>query len=198
MTASPGRRLLRDARGATLVEFGMVLPVMLMVMFGMWEMCYRIYVQSVLTGAIQQAGRRSSLEGVTPASLAAEDQRVIDTVHNVAPSATWTSSRKTYRTFSEIAPEPFTDSNRNNIRDPGECYADVNGNGNWDSDPGKDGQGAAHDVTMYTVTIDYPRLLPVSWMFGGTSTQRLTARTIFKNQPFDTKNETPAPTVCTP
>ncbi len=190
--------LRRDIRGVTLVEFALILPVMLMVMMGFWELCYRYSVQSALTGAVQDAGRLAALEGATPERLASYDKQVVAAVRVLAPDLKWQATRKSYRTFSEISPEPYSDTNKNNRRDPGECFSDVNGNGAWDADPGKAGQGGARDTTVYTMTITYSQMMPVSWLFGVSPTQEVSARTIVKNQPYGTQNDAAPPTVCTP
>ena len=68
MSRRPLARLRRDRRGVTVVEFAFVLPVMLVLMMGMMELGYQAYVQSVITGAVQKAGRDSGIQGATPAS----------------------------------------------------------------------------------------------------------------------------------
>ena len=93
-------------------------------------------------------------------------------VKNIAKNATIVFTRKNYDSFSVIKPEPFTDTNGNGIRNTGECYTDINGNSQWDADPGVSGQGGANDVTLYTVTVTYPRLFP---LFG--AQRRRSART---------------------
>ncbi|MDG2535394.1 TadE/TadG family type IV pilus assembly protein [Sphingomonas sp. HITSZ_GF] len=189
--------LARDRRGATVIEFAIVLPVMLVLMMGMMELGYQAYVQSVVTGAVQKAGRDSGIQGATPATI---DARVLTQVKAVAPSAVFASgspTRLSYTSFSAVAPEPFVDSNGNGTRETGECYTDVNGNGQWDADAGRAGQGGANDVTVYTVKITYSRLFPVVKLLGWAGTATLSAATTLMNQPYATQN-TPSPaTVCT-
>ena len=62
--------------------------------------------------------------------------------------------------------------------------------GVWDADPGLSGQGGANDVTLYTMTITYPRLFPVTKALGVSSTQTITATTLLKNQPYATQTLT--------
>ncbi|MEP9361217.1 TadE/TadG family type IV pilus assembly protein [Sphingomonas sp. KR3-1] len=190
-------RLLRDSRGATLVEFAMVLPVMLVLMMGMMELGYQAYVQSVLTGAVQKAGRDSAIQGATPATI---DAKVLAQVNAVAPRATFASgypTRLSYSSFSTIAPEPFVDTNGNGVRNAGECYTDVNGNGQWDADAGRTGQGGANDATVYTAAVTYSRLFPVTRLFGWPGTATLTASTTLMNQPYATQSTPSPPTICT-
>lgn len=187
-------RLRRDQEGATIVEFAVVLPVMLVLIMGLGEILYQEYAQSVLTGALQKAGRDSTIQS---ADTSAVDAKVMSMVRVIAKSATYTTSRKTYDSFSQIAPEPFTDTNGNGVRDTGECFDDVNGNGTWDADPGATGQGGASDVTLYTMTITYPRLFPVAGLLGWSRNATLSATTLLKNQPYATQTTTATVPVCT-
>jgi Flp pilus assembly protein TadG len=190
------RTLRDDRRGAALVEFALVTPVMLIMLMGFGDMLYQVYTQSILNGELQKAARDSGIEGGA-ASTATIDAKVQTMVKKIAPSATFTSTRKSYDTFSEVAPEPFTDANSNGVRDPGECFTDENGNGTWDQDPGAAGQGGASAVTVYTMTATYPRLFPVAGLLGWPPTQTVSATTLLKNQPYATQTTTANVTVCT-
>ncbi|MES3152051.1 TadE/TadG family type IV pilus assembly protein [Sphingomonas faeni] len=206
MTALLRTRLAKDRRGATLIEFALVCPVMLLIMMGLGDLLYQAYAQSILNGAIQKAARDSTIEGGA-SNAAAIDGQVItlmtplmkNLANNCAasgPTGTWCSTRKSYDTFSEVAPEPFTDTNSNGVRDPGECYTDVNGNGAWDADPGLNGQGGASAVTLYTMTITYPRLFPVAGLMKLSPTQTITATTLLKNQPYAGQTVSANATIC--
>ena len=192
----PAQKLLKDRRGVTLIEFALVAPVMILLLMGMMDLCYRLYVQSILTGAMQRAGRDASLEtGV--AKSADLDARVVKAVREVARNLTWDSTRSAYRDYNAIAPEPFTDSNNNGLRDPGECFSDLNDNGIWDPDPAKSGQGYANETVVYTMNIHYPRLFPLGKMLGWAATQDISSTTLLKNQPYDKSSNNTPPTVCT-
>jgi Flp pilus assembly protein TadG len=179
-------RLGRDRRGVTAVEFAIVAPVMLIMLMGFGEMLYQIYAQSILDGELQKAARDSGIEGGS-ANTATIDARVEQMVRQIAPRATFTTIRKTYDSFAEVAPEPFIDKNGNNKLDPGECFTDENGNGVWDADPGITGQGGANAVAVYQMTATYPRLFPVTSLLGWPSTQTISATTLLKNQPYATQ-----------
>jgi Flp pilus assembly protein TadG len=182
----------RDDRGATIVEFALILPVMLTLIMGLGELTYQGYVQSVLTGAMQKAGRDSAIQG---ASSSVIDAQVLVTVQRVAGRATLSPApvRKSYSQFGYINGEPFTDTAdttskwHDGICDNSEPFLDTNGNGIWDADVSTGGQGGANDVTVYTVSITYPRLFPVASWFGWSSTEKLTATTVLKNQPYATQ-----------
>lgn len=181
---SPG--LLRDRSGMAMVEFAFVAPVMVIVLMGLGELLYQPYVQSILTGAVQKAGRDSTIEdsAFSDDAIAAIDGQVKSAVRGVAKTATFVSRRESYSSFSLIKPEYFVDSNDNKVRDNNECFDDVNGNGSWDAKPGRVGQGGADDITAYTMTVTYPRLFPVTGVLGWSPMQTISAQTLLKNQPY--------------
>jgi len=190
------RRLLGDRRGAALVEFAFVLPPFLFLFMGGSEVGYQAYVQSILDGAIQKAGRDSSIQGGAQ-QAGALDAKVLAMVRTVAKTAVIDSStRKSYSNFSAIKPERFTDNNNNGRYDRGECFEDINGNAIWDSDPGIDGQGGANDVTLYTLRIRYPRLFPLAGLLGWDRDALLTAKTLLKNQPYASQVTPTMKTIC--
>lgn len=189
-------RLAGDRRGVAATEFAILVPVMLALMMGLMELGYQAYVQAVLTGAVQKAGRDGGIQGATPMSI---DTKVLDRVKAVAWNASFSSgfpTRLNYSNFSAIAPEPFVDANASGVRDPGECFTDVNGNGRWDDDAGRSGQGGANDVTVYTAEITYTRLFPVTRWFGWPGTATLSASTTLMNQPYATQTVNNPPTIC--
>ncbi len=188
------RTLWRDRRGVTAIEFAIILPVMLLTIMGLSDLAYREYVQVVFEGALQKAGRDSAIEGGDDMTDDL-DTKVMTSVWTVAKSATYTTTRTTNATFSQFKPERFNDTNNNQKYDAGECFDDVNGNRQWDQDPGATGQGRANDVTLYAMTITYPRLFPLLKSLGFPTMQTLTARTLLKNQPYATQVVTSQPTV---
>lgn len=193
-----------DARGATIVEFAIVLPIMLLAIMGLMELCYQFYVQSILTGAVQKAGRDSAIQN-NLGSTATIDAGVLAMVRTVAPQAAFVANSPTRTNFtsfqqvSRTSPEPFVDANGNKQYDKGECFDDINGNGVWDSsassNTGVAGTGGASDVVSYSVNITYQRLFPLAAFIGWSNTVQLGATTMLRNQPFasQTKQET---TIC--
>lgn len=202
------RALASDRRGATLIEFAMILPVMMMLIMGLSDLLFQSYAQAVLTGETQKAGRDAGIEG-SAATGSALDAKVVSRMapllKNLTKSCTtgavtspaWCSTRKNYDTFEAMAPEPFTDTDNDGLRDAGECYTDMNGNRTWDADPGLSGQGGASAVTAYTIQIRFPRTFPVAGLLGWSATQTIRASTVLKNQPYATQTTTTPVTVCT-
>ena len=187
-------RLRADRRGAALVEFALVAPVMMLLLMGLGDLLYQQYAQSILNGAVQKAARDSTLEGANTTTI---DTGVSNMVKKIAANATFVMTRKSYDTFTQVAPEPFTDTNANGIRNAGECYSDTNGNNQWDADPGSSGNGGASDVTLYTVTVTYPHVFPVTRLLGWPSTQTISAKTLLKNQPYAVQSVATPRTICT-
>ena len=182
------RSLHRDETGVTAIEFAFIAPVMCLLLMGLCDLTYQGYVQAILTGAIQKAGRDSTIQGSTSRTTQL-DNAVMTQVRHVARQATFTSSRKNYAQFSQIKPEVFRDLNNNNQYDQAfDCFTDVNGNKVWDSDPGLQGQGGANDVVLYTVTVTYPRLFPMYGLIGWSTNQTIAASTVLKNQPYADQN----------
>jgi Flp pilus assembly protein TadG len=194
-----GAGLLHDRGGSTLVEFAFITPILISVLLVLTDQLYQAYATAVLSGAVQKAARDGTLQGNNSAvSNAALDAAVLGMIRGMAPTATAVSTRRSYPNFSEVAtPEPFTDTNADGIRQTGECYTDLNGNGRWDSDPGVNGDGGASDVVLYTMTITYPRIFPAFAFIGGPSTATISSSTIFKNQPWADQSIPTPVTRCT-
>ena len=189
------RDLARDRRGATIIEFAIVAPVMLSLIMGLGDLMYQTYLQSILDGAVQKAGRDSSLED-SATSQTALDAKVEAMVKSIAKNATFTYNRRSYSTFALVKPEFFYDDNSDGVHQPTECFDDVNKNNQWDADPGRESQGGANDVTRYTVAVTYPRIFPVAKLIGFAASNTLTASTLLKNQPYKTQLAYTIPKVC--
>lgn len=183
------RRLLRqlaaDSQGATIVEFAMVTPALLLTLMGLFDMAHNMYTAQMLNGAIQQAARNSTIEGAGGRE-AALDAIVTRSVKAVSPQATVRFARTAYRDFTSVGrPEDWTDVDSDGSCNNGEPFEDANGNGTWDRDPGSSGFGGARDAVLYTVTIDYPRLFPIARLIPGQSEQmQMKSATVLRNQPF--------------
>lgn len=181
----------RDQRGSPAVEFALIFPVVIILMLGLADLAFQGYVQSVLTGAVQKAGRDSTIQG-NAALTDTIDQKVINAVKAVSPGATFTATRSNYDVYEAIGPEPFveTKAHLNGICDYGESYTDYNNNGNQDTNLGTTGGGGASDVTLYKMTANVPRLFPFAWLIGWGASKTLSASTILKNQPYATQSTT--------
>lgn len=202
MTRRFFRHLVRNRSGVAAMEFGLVAPIMALFMMGIGDLLYGMYAQSILIGAVQKAGRDATLQQNTTSTATSNiDTAVMTMVKTMAPAATYVSTRENYTTFSLVdKPEPFTDSPTTGtvgVRDPGECYSDVNGNGQWDADGARTGVGGASDVAQYTIDVTYPRVFPVAKLLGWGASATITAQTLLKNQPYAAQSTPTVATICT-
>jgi Flp pilus assembly pilin Flp len=186
------RRLLqgvwRERAGATLVEFALIAPALLLLLIGMFEMGYNYYMQSQLQGAVQKAARDSALHAGN-ASTAEIDAAVAETVRVIVPAAKLSFSRKAYSSFSDVnRPEDFTDVNADGRCNDGEPFEDANGNGSWDENRGIEGGGGARDAVLYVVTVSYPRAFGAARLVGLSQDFATQTTTVLRNQPWDAQN----------
>lgn len=189
-------RLFADTRGAYLVEFAIVMPVFVVLTMGALDVGHTLYTRAVLQGTVQKAARDSAIEtGSIAANQAVIDAKVTDTVKELNKNATVTISRRFYKTFSKARAaqsETYTDNNSNGRCD-GEPYVDANRNGVYDADGGDGGQGGAKDITIYSVTMSYPRMFPTNALLGMSPTVTLNATTVLANQPYADQSTYGAP-----
>ncbi len=188
-------RLRDDEKGAYLIEFALIMPVFLLTSMGIFDLGYDNYIRSAAQGKIDDAARSATLETY---SLAALDDSVKTTVQNVNPGANLTFQRQNYQNFQNVnEPENFTDGDGDGIRDPGECFEDLNGNSQWDNDVGSNGNGGAQDVVEYIVTIEYGRIFPFWKMIGKSQEAKITVSSLLRNQPFSAQAARTAVRICT-
>jgi Flp pilus assembly pilin Flp len=200
------RRIARDERGATVVEFAIVAPVMGLLLLGAFDVAHTLYMRAALQGVVQKAARDATLEsGLASATQTALDDKVRNQIKTLANNGTVTITRQWYRNYEQAAAsrfEPWTDTNHNNTCDgpqgltPGEPYEDSNGNGVWDALGGNLSQGGASDAVLYTASVTYPRFFPLNNFIGGSNTTTVSAQTILRNQPYGDQG-TPEVRSCT-
>lgn len=178
------RTFARDTAGATVVEFALVAPVLIMVLMAMFDIGYNMWAVTMLQGSLQQAARASTLESAGGGTTAI-DAIISHRVKQLIPGATIAFARKSYTNFGDVGrAEDYTDSDKDGTCDHGEPYEDANGNGAWDSDRGSVGNGGARDAMLYSVSVSYPRALPLLTLIGLPKTVTANARTVLRNQPF--------------
>jgi Flp pilus assembly pilin Flp len=181
---TPRPPLLHDERGATLVEFALVSPVLLLALLGLMDLGYNYYVQAQLQGTIQRAAREATLER---ALLTTDeiDADVATEVRKLVPDAALQFARSSYTRFSDVAqPEDFSDLDEDGRCDDGEPFEDANANGQWDRDRGAQGMGGARDAVLYVVTVSYPRAFGVAGLIGLPDTFTTQSTTVLRNQPW--------------
>lgn len=183
MTLPLLRRLRRDSKGVTIIEFAMVAPIILLLLLGLFDLGYRTYASSVLQGSLHDAARMATVGGYSMTQI---DTRVKTRLSSFATRSTVTTAAASYYEFSGVSqPEKIVgDTVPLNSYNPGDCFEDVNGNNGYDTDRGRGGTGNADDIVRYRVTITFPRIFPLGYLMGWPSTQTLTQETVLRNQPY--------------
>ncbi len=191
----------RDASGITLVEFGIVAGPLCVLLLGGLDLGYQSYLRSVVQGALNDVARTSSMEApefdCTGETVSDQVRCAIATKTDiVARNATYTIVTRNFYEFSGVgrSEKLITDYNNNGEYDEGDCWEDLNENGVYDTDAGREGLGGADDVAFYEVTVTMPRLFPMAGLLGASDEYNITARAALRNQPYS-RQRIP-PTVC--
>jgi len=195
------RRLGDDTRGATLVEFAIVLVPLCILLLGGLDLAYQSYLRSLLQGALNDVARSASVEspsitcgtGTTAERIDCAIQRKVNTV---ARHATYQLTMQNFYQFSGVgrSEKLTTDHNNNGQYDSGDCWEDLDSDGVFDTSAGRTGLGGADDVVFYQVTLNSPRIIPIDSFLSGGESYHIVARTAIRNQPY-ARQATP-PTVC--
>jgi Flp pilus assembly protein TadG len=184
------RKLRGDESGAALTEFGLLIPVMSLLIMGSYDVGHSLYMMTTMQGVVQKAARDTGLESATTTVQGTIDTRIRTQVKQLNKSMTdanITITRRYYSSFSKAAAaqaEPYTDTNGNGTCDANEPYTDENNSSTWDATGGASGQGSAKDTVVYTVRATYPRLMPLNKMIGLPANTTIEAVTVLNNQPY--------------
>lgn len=189
--------LLRNRSGVTAIEFAFVAPVLMILIMGGLEVGHTMYVNSILVGAVQKAGRDMSLEDAST-NLTTIEGNIGTAVRQVVRlQSDPTFTIRSYHDYvnAQSPAEEFGDTDHDGLCDHGETYVDSNDNGQWDADGSVDGRGGAKDVVLFTASITYDRL-PIGRFISSNPTMTLTASTLLRNQPSNQQSQ-PTTRVCT-
>jgi Flp pilus assembly protein TadG len=181
------RALRRDTRGATIVEFAIVVPVLAMLLLGTLDLGYRSYVTSIVQGALHEAARMATVGGVSTSTI---QTHVQNRLRDFSRNATITTTTRSYSDFSGVnIPETITqDTAPVGTYNAGDCFQDANGNGTYDLDRGRGGLGGAEDVVFFEVTMTYPHIVPVGTLLGWSNNVTVRQNTVLRNQPYAGRN----------
>ncbi len=184
-------RLVRDTRGATILEFAFVAPILVLILMFLFDTGYFLYARAILGGEVQAAGRASALETATDANRATLDANVETAVKRLVGNGQFTFARMAYKSYgrAQSRAEAFIDGNGDGTCNNNETFDDANRNGTRDLDSGVSGQGGAKDAIIYTVTLRYNRLFPMAKLLGWSNQAVIASSTILRNQPFDNQAE---------
>lgn len=134
------KRLRANEDGIAVTEFGFVAPIFCLMLMGIFDYGYMLYIQTALQGAVQEGARQASLENTLWTTI---ETRVNDQVRQVIPSTdpateiSFTLDPSYYQNYQDVnLPEDFEDKERNLVKnnqyDVGESYIDSNRNRRWD------------------------------------------------------------------
>ncbi len=177
--------LARCTRGATAVEFALVLPLLLLFIVGGIEMAIVLFIGSSIESAVMESSRYGITGTETGVSRA---DRVLEIVaaktYGLLNMDEVHLDTLVYQSFADIGqPEPFTDENGNHVYDTGEPFIDVNGNGQWDPDMGAAGLGGPSDVVVYRLSYAWGIVTPVLRRILGESATYVSSIAV-RNEPF--------------
>ena len=177
------RRLKRSRKGSAAVEFAIGFPIIIVALAGGVEVGYGLFANAALEGAVREASRRNI------ACNPSEDEvlaAIMDQMVNFPSDTPPVITTRVYENFGDInEPEPITlDNNSNEQVDPGDCFLDVNGNGEWDEDQASAGLGGSSDVVVFTVDYELDMLFGGFVKgFGSDGSITLQASTAVRNEP---------------
>ncbi|MBB3692901.1 TadE/TadG family type IV pilus assembly protein [Sphingomonas sp. BK580] len=180
--------LLRDRRGATVIEFALILPAVLSAVCGTIELGHMLVARMVLDGAVIEAARiaTASVDNSQAARDAVMRQSITAAMSGfpLATGQQMSIDTRVFADFSTAYPEVYADANGNGRYDLGETFTDRNRNGKWDpATPITGTMGGAGDVL--SITVRYPKkvlfgFLGTQWAMG--SLVNLSATTVVRNE----------------
>ncbi|WP_325230266.1 TadE/TadG family type IV pilus assembly protein [Sphingobium sp.] len=176
--------MVRNQRGATLVEFGFVAFPLCLVIMGIGDLAYQSYLNAVTKGVLDRAARAASVGTLNATQIDSFISNQMSTV--MSKQATVSVVKTSYYNFSRIGkPEKIlTDTAPLGSYNSGDCFEDANGNGTYDTSSGSAGLGGADDIVYYQVNVSMPRLFPMAKLLGWPATQTATSSVILRNQPW--------------
>lgn len=182
------RALLRADDGVSAIEFAIVAPVLVMLVFAIIEFSLIMVVYNVMESATSISSRLGKTGFVVAGQT--REQTILNSIKdragNLIKGDMLTVTSKFYKQFDQINdPEPYIDANGNGNYDNGENYTDVNGNAQWDADMGASGYGSANDVVVYSVSYPWPIATPIiRELVGSDGAYTITTHAVVKNEPY--------------
>lgn len=183
------RAFVRAREGATAIEFAVVAPVLMLLMFGIIEFSLIMLVSNIMESATSISSRLAKT-GYAESGMSREETilaSVEEHAGTLLDPAKLTVTSKYYAQFDQIGDaEPWNDANHNGVAEAGE-YDDINGNNQYDSDMGLAGYGNAEDIVVYTVSYPWAVMTPILREIIGDAQGNftVTAHAVVKNEPYD-------------
>lgn len=157
MTRRP--HLLSCERGASIVEFALAVPVLLLAMLAVIEGMLTLFVSAALESGVRGAARYG-ITGHVPAGTS-RTAEIVETIRRrtlgLANATNTTVSMRVYKDFAALRA----------------------------GGAGASGPGAAGDVVVYTASFTAPVWTPIAAFTGDHGRLRLNATTVVRNEPYD-------------
>jgi Flp pilus assembly protein TadG len=190
--SSKWAQLCRETRGATLIEFAIVFPVLLVAILGAWQLSYIAWAQHRLENAVRE-GSRVGITGLSTADATRKDV-IENAIKEAATSIAKVDgaemkidgcSSPSFATFVKPG-EIYDDTNKNGACDNGEVYYDFNGDKSYSPNfVCAPGGGNAGDAVRFNVSFPVDLFVPlVNTFFGNGKRLDLNAQTIVRNENF--------------
>lgn len=183
------RRFWRADEGVSAIEFAVIAPILLLLIFGIVEFATIMLLANIMENATSISSRLGKT-GYSASGKSREDtirDSVIARAGNLIKPSQLVITSKYYEQFDQIGDaEPWNDANHNGIAEAGE-YNDINGNGHWDSDMGLAGYGDAEDIVVYSIRYPWHVMTPIMRELIGDENGDfpITAHAVVKNEPYD-------------
>lgn len=199
------RRLHQDERGATILEFGLLLVPLSVCLFGMLDVGYMMYVKSLMQGALNDVSRQATVEKPNFSSEGTTVDAKIDAaikgrMGKLVKGGTYVITKTSYYKFSGVgkAEKMTKDANGNGKVDRNDCWEDVNKNNTFDlsATAGTGGRGGADDAVMYSINVSTPRITPMAGLIGMPDNYSISVKTLVRNQPY--ADQPKPPEACQP
>ena len=193
----PSAGFLGGRSGAVAIEFGLLFPVFVLLLFGAMEVAFLSYANAALeagarmasrTALVGVAGSDGTVAGTTEAAVREAIAEYALGPLDLSDSGDLTLKATAYRAWSDV-PEPFDDADGDGVRDSDEPYIDVNGNGVFDrgGPPAGRGPGGSNQIVVYEVSYVWRSPLPfITSLIVGADTGRLRLRaaSVVQNEPW--------------
>lgn len=160
----------KSEKGATIIEFGILAPIFLLMIITMMELGIMMVIQNSLDAAAREASRVGITGSETLTAAEREEAiraRVVEVVDRLSGGiAKEENITITVRAYDELAllaqPEPFQDGNGNGEYDVGEFFTDVNGNNVYDADQGvSDSFGLSGQAVDYQINYRWDSIVSI-------------------------------------
>lgn len=168
LLANLGLRIRRNEAGSLSVEFALLAPAFLILLFGIIESGLMLFNSIIMEGAAQEAARqvRTGVVQNSGDPETAFKTLLCDNLYSVVSCASLTYVVEKFPTFAASSMTDMFDAN-GNVR--AATYADT--------EPG--------DVVIVRVAMNWTFITPLIGYAYGTDTMQLISTVVFRNEPFN-------------